>query len=122
MLHIPDPFHHRDHVRLAWSAVRDHGLADALGLVTSALRGYAAAKGAAQKYHETLTRCWIRLIAAARQRTPGEEFERFLAAHPELLDPALPRRYYSEALLQSAAAREGDVEPDLARLPGATSG
>jgi hypothetical protein len=116
-LRITAPFRHRDHVRFAWAAVRDHGLAGALTAVPAAIRVFAAEQGAAQKYHETLTRCWIRLIAAAQRETGAASFEALIAARPELLDAALPRRYYSESLLQSAAARAGDVEPDRAPLP-----
>jgi hypothetical protein len=85
--------------------------------VPAALRRHAAERGAAAKYHETLTRCWIRLVAAALERTSAPSFEALVAQHPELLDQGLPLRYYSAARLWSSDAREGDVAPDLARLP-----
>jgi len=47
----------------------------------------------------------------------GHTFEQFFAAHPELKDTKLLDRHYSKELLQSAAAREGWVEPDLQPLP-----
>jgi hypothetical protein len=116
-LRITGPFRHRDHLRFAWTALGDHGLAGALALVPAAIRAFADEQGAAQKYHETLTCCWIRLIAAAQHETRAASFEALLDARPELLDAALPRRYYSQALLQSAAARAAPVEPDLESLP-----
>jgi hypothetical protein len=113
---IEGPFHHRDHVRLAWTAVRGSGLDAALAEVPDAIRAFAAAHGVPEKYHDTLTRCWIRLVAAAVAETPGPSFEAFLDAHPQLLDTALPRRHYSEACLASPRARTGDVAPDLLPL------
>jgi hypothetical protein len=41
----------------------------------------------------------------------------FLAEHSELGDKDLLKKYYSPELLQTAAAREGWVEPDLQPLP-----
>jgi hypothetical protein len=44
-------------------------------------------------------------------------FEKFLTAHPQLKDANLLGRYYSKELLETAAAREAWVEPDLQPLP-----
>ncbi len=50
--------------------------------------------------------------------TPEEYmFEQFLTAHPQLKDANLLGRYYSKELLETAAAREAWVEPDLQPLP-----
>jgi hypothetical protein len=60
----------------------------------------------------------MRLVAAALVETPeGFTFEQFLAAHPQLIDTKLLDQFYSKELLQTAAAREGWVEPDLRPLP-----
>lgn len=92
-LRISGPFRHRDHLRFAWTAVRDHGLAAALTLVPDAIRAFAAAQGAAPKYHHTLTRCWIRLIAAAQADIRADSFDALVDTRSELLDVGLPRRY-----------------------------
>jgi hypothetical protein len=47
----------------------------------------------------------------------GYAFEQFLTAHPQLKDANLLAKYYSQELLQTAAAREAWVEPDLQPLP-----
>ena len=83
------------------------------------IRRFANHQGATQKYHHTLTLAWMRLVASALVETPEKStFEQFMAAHPELSDKNLLAQYYSKELLQSAAAREGWVEPDLQPLPG----
>ena len=57
-------------------------------------------------------------MAAALVETPeGYAFEQFLTAHPQLKDTNLLAKYYSKELLETAAAREDWVEPDLQPLP-----
>lgn len=111
-------FRHRDHLRLAWIYVREAGPDGGIALARTAIRAFAAAHGADTKYHETLTAVWIRLVAAALRMAPAEaDFEAFLADHPDLLDKALPGRFYTPDLLASERARLTVVEPDVAPLP-----
>jgi hypothetical protein len=113
-----DAFHHRDHIRLAWIYLREAGPAEATGLIRETIQRYAAHHGAAQKYHETLTVAWLRLVDSAMRSTPGvESFDAFAARHAHLLDKDAPRTFYSAELLSSDRARAEWVEPDLARLP-----
>jgi len=82
------------------------------------IRRFANHHGATQKYHHTLTLAWMRLVASALVETPeGYAFEQFITAHPQLKDANLLAKYYSKELLQTAAAREAWVEPDLQPLP-----
>jgi hypothetical protein len=109
-----DRFGHRQHVRLTWLAVRRHGAATAAELVGDGIRGTATAAGAPGKFHVTMTRAWVDLVA---HRVGGEEdFEAFAANHPELLDKTLLERHYRPQTLAGDAARTGWVEPDLLPL------
>jgi hypothetical protein len=111
-------FHHADHVRLAWLYVREHGEQQAAQRMAEAIRRFATFNGAAKKFHYTVTCAWVRLISAASGRTPAaKSFQEFLAAHPELLQPDRLGRHYSPAVLDSPAAREAWVPPDLIPLP-----
>src|SRR5271169_1098079 len=113
-----DLFHHREHVRVAWLYLKSSDATRAAEKMSERIRRFANHHGATQKYHHTLTLAWMRLAAAALVETPeGFTFEQFLTAHPELKDTNLLSKYYSKELLQSAAAREGWVEPDLQPLP-----
>lgn len=112
-----ESFHHRDHLRLAWLYLRRHGPAGARLRIAESIRRFAAHHGSPDRYHETITQAWLLLIAEAASRASGHaDFDAVLAAFPDLLDKDTPRKYYSEALLQSAAARTAFVEPDLAPL------
>ena len=107
-----EPFHHRDHLRVTWLYLREYGEAGTRERLGPAILRYADARGGAAKYHETITRAWISLVAAAL----AENFEAMLAEHPHLLDKNLLSRYYSPEVLKSAEARERWVEPDREAL------
>lgn len=111
-------FHHADHLRLTWLVVRRHGADPAHGLVSAGIRRFAEAHGHGDRYHETLTGFWVRLVAHAAADGAGiEDFEAFLRAYPLLLDRHLPLRHWSREALFGAAARAAWCEPDLVPLP-----
>ena len=113
-----DQFHHREHLRVAWLYLKSSDATRAGERMSAGIRRFANHHGATEKYHHTLTLFWMRLVAVALVETPeGCAFEEFLAAHPELCDKNLPRKYYSPDLLGALAARQGWVEPDLQPLP-----
>ncbi|MFD7592303.1 hypothetical protein ACFV6D_04640 [Kitasatospora sp. NPDC059812] len=110
-----DRFGHRQHVRLSWLAVRRHGSATALDLVGDGIRRTAAKAGAPQKFHVTMTRAWMELVA--HHADAATDFEDFAARHPELLDKDLLARHYRPETLTSDQARTTWVEPDLVPFP-----
>jgi hypothetical protein len=113
-----DLFRHRDHLRLAWIYLRRCGPSLAAARISDAIRKYAVHNGAPEKYHETVTLAWLRLVESAIKCAPEKaSFEEILAICPELLEKATLRKYYSSALLASKAARISLIEPDLAPLP-----
>ena len=82
---------------------------DGLQRLRAGIRGIAERAGRPQAYHETITRAWFELIAAADE------------VGPDLYDRGLLGRYYSPAALESG--RADWVEPDLhpLRLPSPPS-
>ena len=103
-----DSFHHRDHVRLAWIYLQRYPELEAQRQIAAAIRKFAAQHGQSDKYHETITVAWLRLVAS---------FDELTIAAPELLDKRTIERFYSIAVLASEAARTYWVEPDLQPLP-----
>jgi len=108
-------FHHRDHIRLAWIYHRLYGR-EAAARIAAAIRKFAAHHGKSDKYHETVTQAWMRLVAHCSEAETAD-FESFAARHPELLDKTLLSEFYSDALLQSDLARERFAAPDRKPLP-----
>jgi hypothetical protein len=114
----PDRFGHGDHVRVAWLLLSRHGPAAGSDAFVAGLRRFAAAHGVADRYHETLTRFWLRLVThAIGERPELDDADAFVKAFPLLLDKSLPERHWSRELLWSDAARRAFVEPDLLALP-----
>jgi hypothetical protein len=113
-----DQFHHREHIRAAWLYLRSSDAPRAAERMCDGIRRFANHHGATQKYHHTLTLGWMRLVAAALIETPeAYTFEQFIATQPQLMDTNLLAKHFSKELLQTAAAREDWVEPDLNPLP-----
>jgi len=111
-------FHHADHIRLAWIFLGQMSEAEAARKIEEAIRRYANHNGIGQKYHQTITVAWMRLVAAARRATAeGARFAEFAELHPELLDVHLLRNYYTKERLERPQARAEWVEPDLCTLP-----
>lgn len=111
-------FDHLDHLRLAWIVVRRDGPTRGEHHVAHLLRHLATSQGAAARYHETMTRAWVRLVAAALRHEPDDVgFEALLAARPELTQRSLLERHFSAELLATPRARASWVEPDRTPLP-----
>ena len=109
----PAEFDHVAHVRVAWVYLRETAsVEEALPRMRAAIRRFAAAAGASQKYHETITVLWMRLLADVKSRGASGELSDVLRAHPALADKELPLQYYSRERLFSDEARAAWVEPD----------
>ena len=70
-------------------------------------------------YHETLTVCFVRLVAArlAEPGAPSGLADRVAWVQERLQDERVVLEHYSRPLINSWDARTGWVEPDLRPLP-----
>lgn len=116
------PFRHRQHIHLAWVAVKRYGASLAPDVVAGWIRHVAAYERAPQKFNATVTRAWTELVAHHVTAGPDSAagFAVFAANSPALLDKRLLSRHYSARALASAAARSGWVAPDLVAFPWAS--
>jgi hypothetical protein len=113
-------FGHREHLELAWRYLNDHPVERAEAAMADAIRTVATMHGAPDKYHDTITRTWVRLVAVHRAADAAPTFDDFLEGNAGLLDRHLLGRHYSEAVLGSDEARFAWVTPDLRPLPAHT--
>ena len=113
-------FHHRDHLRLAWIQIRRLGLQRASDAVAEAIRRFAARHGHTDRYHETMTRFWVRAVGVGINRHPALPFDDLLAAEPHLLEKNLPYVHWSRERMGSDEARRQWVEPDLRLMPASS--
>ena len=110
-------FSHREHLELVWNYLRLYDAEDAHRAVTSAITHVASAHGAPEKYHETITRCWVHLVSVHLATSDAASFDEFIAGNRGLLDRRLLDGHYSPELLGSPQARARWTEPDLRQLP-----
>jgi hypothetical protein len=111
-------FRHRQHINLAFYAVRRYGMPDAVSAICGWIRQIAAYERAPQKYHHTVSRAWVELVAHHVAADPDcAEFDVFADRNPALLDKRLLARHYRSSTLAAGPARRGWVEPDLLPFP-----
>jgi hypothetical protein len=111
-------FRHREHIHLAYIAVRRYGPANAVDVVAGWLRHLTVYLRAPQKFHATVTRAWVEIVAHHMAAAPPTaDFAAFARAYPALLDKRLLTRHYTSRALASPAAKTGWLEPDLAAFP-----
>ena len=120
---LPRPeWTHAAHLSVGLWHVSTYEPADALARLRVGIRRLNESNGvvnsATSGYHETITRAYAQLLAAFAQRHAdapvAERVARLLAG--DVADRAALLRFYSRARLESAEARLGWVEPDLAPL------
>jgi hypothetical protein len=112
-------FGHREHVELAWAYLSRYELGAAQQAMAAAIRHLAGAHGKPDRYHDTVTRSWVQLVAVHRERWAAPSFDEFIAIaeNRPLLERHLLDGHYSSRLIASRDARAGWAEPDLAPLP-----
>jgi hypothetical protein len=114
---VPEGLPHLAHVRLAWLSIRRLGTTEAVERVVTGIHRFALADGAIEKFHETMTRAWVYLIADAMRQNPAGDFDAFIRGCPDLLDKDLLVRHYRPLTLERG--RSGWIPPDLETIPGA---
>ena len=109
-------FHHRDHVRVAWSYLRRHGLSEALPRFSNGASAPSQlAQGKPGLYHETITTAYVLLINERLDDRARElSWNEFAALNPDLFawKPSILDRYYRPDTLKSDKARRTFVMPD----------
>ena len=117
-----EDFHHASHVKVAWVYLSEsRSIEEAAEKVSATIRRFAASAGKPEKYHETITQFWMRLLATLRDLMPGKNLTEILEVNPRLLEKDFPLEYYSRDVLYSDQARMSWIEPDLRPLTDATS-
>ena len=116
-------FRHRQHIHLAFLAVRRYGMPEATARICDWIQRIAAYERAPQKYHHTVSRAWVELVAHHAHADPDcTDFDAFVRRHPALLDKRLISMHYRSSTLAAGRARRGWVEPDLLPFPWSAPG
>jgi len=92
-------------------------------MICAWIRQIAGYERAPQKYHHTVSRAWVELVAHHVAADPDcADFEVFADRNPALLDKRLLGRHYRSSTLAAGPARRGWVEPDLLPFPWSAQG
>lgn len=112
-------FDHLGHLRAAWLLLQRHPLPVAVCYTCDGIERLARQLGVPDKYHRTLSEALVRLMAHGGAADTAVPWPAFLAANMDLVTDAraVLARYYSDACLQSPAARSRFVFPDRLPLP-----
>jgi hypothetical protein len=114
---------HHAHLRVAWMFLRRYSLDEAHVLLRVGIIRLNAAHGLvetpARGYHDTLTRLWLSLVAAAMRTIDAPTSDAFVDACAGALGKDAALRHYSRERLTSVRARAIFVEPDVLPLPEA---
>lgn len=110
-------FGHAEHLGFAWSALDEADtVEEAITLVSLTIRHAATLAGNPEKFHVTMTVFWVRMLAHVRTAHPEvRSVEEALAIFPDLADPSLHDRHWSD--INDERARHQWVEPDLEPMP-----
>ena len=111
-------FKHTHHLHVAWVYLSEaDSVENSVSLMRATLRKFAAAAGVPEKYHETITAFWIRILAVLRDAEGDRSLDDWVRANPGLLEKEFPLTYYAPERLFSERARRLWLEPDLRPLP-----
>jgi hypothetical protein len=110
-----EPFHHCDHVRMAFLYLSRYPALEAIQRFSSSLGRFAAAKGKPGLYHETVTWAFLFLIRERMARAGGRPtWEEFAAGNRDLMswENSILKKYYQNETLASELAKKTFVLPD----------
>lgn len=112
---------HALHLRVAYLILSAASFDAALAKLREGIQAYNAAHAVPSSlesgYHETLTVCWLRLVAESMGDAPAGDSRAFHDAHPELHDERRVLDYYTRDHILTQRAKREFVEPNRRPLP-----
>ena len=112
-----DNFRHQDHLAVAVWYLRQNE-SQAVNLMRASLHRFLDHYDCRANYHETLTRFWILLVQRVLAGVSPNQtlLDATNAVVNQLNDSRIAFDYYSKEVVESVAAKERWVEPDLRPL------
>ena len=107
----PADFNHRDHVAVAYVAIKRYGVFDAMSTFARGLRSLTERAGVPEKFNATITMASMSLIAERAALDEHRNADAFLNANGDLLSKAFLTAQYDSDRLTSPLARAVPLLP-----------
>ena len=108
----PKEFGHRQHTEVAYEMIRKYGFLKTMSKYPADIKRFATNAGAPKKFHVTMTLALLSLIAERMNGSEATDFDAFITANADLLERDVLSSWYTEARLNSDAARTQFLLPD----------
>lgn len=108
-----EAFDHTAHFRAAWLCLREAPFREALGRLRRGLKRLAISAGRPQRYHETITVAYARLIERQMHALGNPPWDEFRQRSRDLFAPGLGaiRSLYDPSVIDSPEARKIFIPP-----------
>jgi len=115
----PGSFHHREHLRLAYTYLTTCSRSAARTRMRSQIQSFLERNAVDPgKYHETMTMAWMDAVRHFIElAVAADSFDAFVQADPRVLDQSIMLTHYSRETLFSSAARTAYLAPDIDPIP-----
>ncbi len=114
----PADFRHADHIRVAFEMLKSYDFVDASARYAANIRALALRAGAPGKFNATITFAFMSIIAERMSMGDHHGGDSFLAGNPDLMEKGLLDAWYSADRLNSDAARQMFLLPDVSNGTG----
>lgn len=109
-------FSHEAHLRLAYIHIAKYGASKAGQNMADQIKSYALAKGAKDKYNETVTIAAVKAMDHFMRKSSCDDFDGLIQEFPRLLTSfkEILGQHYGFDVFRSVEAKQRFLEPDLA--------
>ena len=111
-----DEFGHRRHLEMAYQILQRFHFNEASTKYAATIKALTEKLGVPEKYHATITFCYISLVAERLTQNDYCNFDEFLQANGDLMNKTLLNEWYSPQRLSSQTAKQQFVLPDISPI------
>lgn len=111
-------FHHKDHIRVAWTYLLAHPLPEAMIKMRDGIKKFAKHHGKDTLYHETITFAYVLMIhdrLARHYSSSNDCWESFVSQNADLFawKPSILDQYYPANLVTDELAKKQFLWPSM---------
>lgn len=109
----PKSFSHKDHLGVAFEALRQSEFFEASHRVARGLQQVTQKAGVPEKFNATITHAFMSVIAERCATAAFEDAQAFIESNADLLESSYVNSLFSKELLATELARTVALRPDV---------